>query len=565
MRLLFLPFFLSICGVFIAQKPILKLEVEPRSVEEGEMFSITVKSNIQGDIKIDYPSSFIEGYAVSSGMQQESDLNSGKVITLFYYVEEGMFRKSGTYTIGPAYIKSNGKTFKSNTVSVNVNKEPVSTAPEQMCAKKAQLPAFGLIVKNKNKVYQGEPVVVHAKVYSRFYPSHFDDYKAFEPNGILEKHQLSSNNRLVAEETKVQNTPFYTFDYDRTLIFPSVPGRQKIDPFKLILRRGFDGLPVVSSPGSIEVLPLPANKPKSFIGMVGNLEMSVECDKEKVKKNDVVHLTVTLKGAGNLHAIEHPIPQLPKGVTTYGDPKKTEDLIFSAKGAEGTVNFEYTLKVNRDGNLDFPSFEVAYFDPKTEKYKILSQEIGSISGEESVNAHAVDKGETKVLSASEESENKTNENELWRSPYVWLGLLSVLAIGGVVGLVGRPKPKNETVSTSSERTSYSAKTTLETTKIDEKFSTYAANNEYDKALSELEKAIKNVLSTKSGIPEHEIVGSHIKRLVDEHFSGQISGEEVYQKLQLAQTFKYSWEINETERVSVYNELLSVYLRLNKTT
>ncbi len=551
----------SFCGIF-AQKPIVKLEIEPRTVQEGEMFSITVKTNIQGDIKIDYPSAFIEGYAVSSGMQQESDYNTGKIITLFYYAEEGMIRKAGNYTIGPAYIKSGGKTFKSNTVSVQVTKEPAVTAPQEMCAKKAQLPAFGLIVKNKNKVYQGEPVILHAKIYSRFYPSHFDDYKGFEVKGILEKHPLSGGGKLVAEETMVQNTPFYTFDYDRTLIFPTVPGRQKIDPFKLILRRGFDGLPVVSSPGNIEVLPLPSGKPNSFIGLVGNLQMKVELDKEKVKKNDIVHLKITLNGAGNMHAIDNPVLPLPKGVTTYGDPKKTEDLFFSANGAEGTVTYEYTLKIAKEGDLNFPPLEVSYFDPKLEKYKTLSGEIGSLTGDQIVRSHEVEKGETKVLNNSEKGDEKTPEKEIWRSPYVWLGVLSMIAIATFVGFIGKPRKKRITIAPIADKTNKKQATKNQHLEAANQSQTAANSGDYNTAIQHLEQAIKCLVAEKSGIPVFQISGSNLKKLIDQHYHSTVSGDKIHGLLQQAQSAKYSWELETPVNLEeIYSDLREEYRRM----
>jgi hypothetical protein len=551
----------SICGIF-AQKPIVKLEIDPRTVQEGEMFSITLKTNIQGEIKIDYPSAFIEGYAVSSGMQQESDYNTGKIITLFYYAEEGMIRKAGNYTIGPAYVKVGGKTFKSNTVSVQVTKEPAVTAPQEMCAKKAQLPAFGLIVKNKNKVYQGEPVILHAKIYSRFYPSHFDDYKGFEVKGILEKHNLSGGGKLVAEETMVQNTPFYTFDYDRTLIFPTVPGRQKIDPFKLILRRGFDGLPVVSSPGNIEVLPLPSGKPNSFIGLVGNLQMKVELDKGKVKKNDIVHLKITLNGSGNIHAIDHPILPLPKGVTTYGDPKKTEDLFFSQNGAEGTVTFEYTLKIAKEGDLNFPPLEVSYFDPKSEKYKTLSGEIGSLTGDQIVLSHEVEKGETKVLNNTDPVEEKTPEKEIWRSPYIWLGVLSMIAIATFVGFIGKPRKRNEDTLQISKKSDIQQTNFPQHQNAALQSKTAASSGDFDTAIQHLEQAIKNVVAEKSGIPVFQISGNNLKKLIDQHCHTMVSGDKIHSLLQQAQSAKYSWESESPVNLEkIYIDLSAEYQKI----
>jgi hypothetical protein len=104
----------------------------------------------------------------------------------------------------------------------------------------------------------------------------------------------------------VKGIEFYSIEYDRSLVFPNRSGKLQIDPFKLILKRGFEGMPIVSSGASVEVLPLPSNAPSSFIGMVGKLSMTQKLSQTEVKKGDVVKLHLTLEGTGNLHNILTP-------------------------------------------------------------------------------------------------------------------------------------------------------------------------------------------------------------------------------------------------------------------
>mgnify|MGYP006866425982 CR=1 FL=1 len=115
--------FISIVIQLIGQKPIVKLEIEPKSVQVGDEIVVTVKTNIQGEIDIDFPSAFVNGYAVMNGMEQEMDYNTGRVISLYYYSQNGVLKKEGSYTFGPAYVKSGSKIYKSNTVEVVVQKE----------------------------------------------------------------------------------------------------------------------------------------------------------------------------------------------------------------------------------------------------------------------------------------------------------------------------------------------------------------------------------------------------------------------------------------------------------
>lgn len=442
----------GIVSCVFAQKAVVKLEVDPKITQSGEAITVTVKSNIQGEIDIDLPSAFINGYSVMNGMEQETDYNTGRVITYFYYSQEGIIKKDGNYTFGPAYIKSGSKTYKSNTVSVTIRKEPIVNSSGEITGRQMRQAAFGIIERNKSKLYEGEPLILNAKIYSRFYPTHFEDYQAYMPEGALEKQSLSSNNRLVAERVKIKGIDMYSINYDRSLVFPNKPGKLQVDPYKLILKRGFEGMPVISTGSVIEILSLPKNQPKSFIGMVGKLKMTQSLSNTDVKKGDIVKLNVILEGTGNIHNVNNPKINLPKGITLYGDPKVKEDYSFTAAGAEGKIEYEYTIQINKEGSFDLPPLLVSYFDPKIEKYVTLKEELGVLNGQE-IKQVAKNQGKTKLISENlSESSHKVSTGNPWlKSPLTWVSVFSILAFVAVVGFIKKPKAKTENVTTSTPK------------------------------------------------------------------------------------------------------------------
>ena len=104
-RLLLFNFLLT-STVLLAQDPEVTLSIDPVSADVGEIITITIKSNMQGDVEIDnLPSSFVQGYDVMSGMEQEMDVNTGKVITFYHVSQTGAIGVKGNYTIGPAFVK----------------------------------------------------------------------------------------------------------------------------------------------------------------------------------------------------------------------------------------------------------------------------------------------------------------------------------------------------------------------------------------------------------------------------------------------------------------------------
>ncbi len=430
-----------------SQKAVVKLEIEPKTTQVGEEIVVTVKTNVQGEIDIDFPSAFVNGYAVMNGMEQEMDYNSGRVISYYYYSQNGVLKKEGSYTFGPAYVKTGKKIYKSNTVEVTVQKEAFINSTGEISAKQLKQPAFGVIEVSKKKVFEGEPLIINAKVYARFYPTHIEDYQSYNANGILDKHELSSNSRLVAQQERIKNVELYGITYDRSLVFPTGSGKIQIDPFKLILKRGFEGAPIVSTGTMVEVMPLPKNQPKSFIGMVGKLNMDCQLNKKEIKKGDVFSVNMTLEGCGNLHNLEYPKIKLPKGLTLYGDPKHTEKFSFTSNGAEGKIDLEYTIQVNKEGSFTIPPIEVSYFDIKSKKYVTLKSDEVILDGNEVQLSASNSKGKTTVIAEKQTNIEANNDNSksILHSPFVWVSLSSLLLIAGFIGFASRTK-KSPTIA-----------------------------------------------------------------------------------------------------------------------
>ena len=51
-----------------SQKPLVQLTVEPKTANVGDVITISVKSNVHGDIEVDLPQAFTQGYDIMNGM-----------------------------------------------------------------------------------------------------------------------------------------------------------------------------------------------------------------------------------------------------------------------------------------------------------------------------------------------------------------------------------------------------------------------------------------------------------------------------------------------------------------
>jgi hypothetical protein len=436
-----------------AQRPTIILDVEPKDALPGDVLTITVKANIQGNIQVDYPPGFTHGYNIMNGMEQEVDYNTGKIITFFYMSQSGAISKPGTYKFGPAQIKRAGRVYKSNTVTVNIRKENQSNGNgDQLSARQLKQPAFGIIEKSKSSIYEGEPVVLNAKIFARFNPTHLEDYQSYVPSGIIDKHDLPGSSRIMVDEERMRKTTFYTFEYDKKVIFPSGSGKVTIQPFKLILRRSMDALPISSTPTTIEVKALPKGAPTTFIGGVGQFSISGKFDKTSSKQGDVVKYTLTITGNGNLHNIEAPKLTLPNSMILYGDPVVKEDVSFGVHGAEGNITYEYNIQLIGHGNLVFPQIRLAYFNPELEKYIELSEPSVSLSVEKNpsfkYNPSLVQekrKGHTTpdLYPIREQITSQSKTDDFFMSTWFWTGVGSPLVFAFLLGIWFRRDEEKE--------------------------------------------------------------------------------------------------------------------------
>ncbi|MEN9401007.1 MAG: hypothetical protein RL632_2110 [Bacteroidota bacterium] len=437
----------------VAQKPLVQLTVEPKTANVGDVITISVKSNIHGDIEVDLPQSFTQGYDIMNGMEQETDYNTGRTVTYYFYSHTGTMEKEGTFTFGPAYVKKGNKVYRSNTVSVTIKKEaPEVQSDVQLTPRQLREPAFGIITQSAKSIYEGEPLVLSAKIYTRFNATHLENYRPFAMDGVIDKHDIGNSSRILLEEARIRGNNYFTFDYDKKVVFPTGSGKQKIDPFKLILHSAFDAVSITSSGASVEVKPLPAGAPSSFTGGVGTFTITREVSDTRLRQGDVFTMKVTISGTGNLQNIGEPELDLPDGFSPYGDPVMTEDLTYSFKGAEGSITFEFNIQVNRSGDLTFPKTAFAYFDPKKEKYIETATEPMLLKIQANPNFSALPNAENPMSSTldtwspmREEFKGHSSNALDFGSPLYWGLLGSPLFLGLIFGLWMRRKQENEQV------------------------------------------------------------------------------------------------------------------------
>lgn len=360
------------------QKPYIDLQIEPSTAEVGQQVVIVLRTNSEGDLEFELPDEFIESGGVQSGMSSSINYinNKAQVEKYSYQKIAGHFEKAGKYKVGPAKLRSSSGELVSNSFVINVI-QPINMISEDP-GKNLNEPIFGIIQQSAREIYEGESVLLEAKVYAQVDIIQIDRFKNVEFNGPSETQLLHTSSDVDRDSERIKGRNLLTFKAGKTIVFPERTGIFEISPFEMTIfctdvRSMYPArINLKSNESSVRVKPLPDGAPASFIGAVGNFSISSKGKAQVIEQGKVFELEVEISGIGNTHNIEVPQLNLPKGLVIYGDPTQETKVNFTSRGAEGSKTVTYYIQVNRGTNVEIPAIEIAYFDPNQELYKTQS-------------------------------------------------------------------------------------------------------------------------------------------------------------------------------------------------
>jgi hypothetical protein len=248
---------------------------------------------------------------------------------------------------------------------------------------------FVRVLLNKRNVYREEPLIATIKIYSKMSISNLQNVKFPEFNGFF-KQEIETPPLRQLQKENINGEIYGTGVLKKYILFPQKTGEITIDPFEVDCivqkrvssqsRSFFDDffggyqnvkMPLASKPVTITVKPLPSGQPANFTGGVGDFRLEASLDKNEVKTNEAVNLTVKVSGSGNLKVLDLPEIKFPPDLETY-DPKINSDINVSEKGAVGFKEYEYPVVPRHAGEYRIPSIQFTYFDLSAGKYKTLN-------------------------------------------------------------------------------------------------------------------------------------------------------------------------------------------------
>ena len=293
--------------------------------------------------------------------------------------------KKGRLKISQASIEIDNEIYKSLPIEVLITdsvKQPSDAVTQYYNDDDIELRA--LI--SKGSPFLNEPITVVYKLYYKA-PINISDARETE----TPKFKDFWSQTIKIPQLKVQREVYKGQNYNvvewrKVVLYPQRVGELEISPLSLNLvldvptdKRDFFGNVIYDQTSQlistgmrrINVKNLPTQgKPDSFSGAVGEFEFDVILNKNSLRATESFQAELKVKGSGNLKLFDLPNILVPNSMELF-DPEREELISTNLSGMSGSISKIFTIIPRFQGNFPIEEVEFSYFNPETEKYKIL--------------------------------------------------------------------------------------------------------------------------------------------------------------------------------------------------
>ncbi len=344
----------------------------------------------------------------SSSVQIVNGHASSSSSTTYTYILAS--RKSGRMTIGPATVRVDGKTLRSNAVTFNAqaNAGGGGSAPQgrsqgssggdgysdgvqQAGSAVTQRDLFIDVVPSRTRVREQEAVLLTYRIHARVGVGLSNTSLSQKPDfkGIISQEIPLPGNQIQTSIEHRNGAAYRTGTILQYLIFPQKSGVLTIpsitfDCAVIQQDRSMDLADLFFNGGgtigvqvkrtvpvlrlNVEALPQP--RPANFSGAVGKFSIEGKMLSQNVRTNDVATYRITLNGLGNLKLVSAPKVNFPADFDTY-DAKTTDNTKVTKNGLNGQLVFDYTFVPRNVGDYTIPATEFVFFDTEAGEYRTV--------------------------------------------------------------------------------------------------------------------------------------------------------------------------------------------------
>lgn len=355
-------------------------------------------------------------------------------------------KKAGKIKMGSALVTINGKIYKTEPFDIFVEgrKEP------QAQAKITDEVQLRLQPKLK-KVYQNQPTVVVLRAYAKNidYFQKLTDVKLPQEEGVKFYPISKTSNEIEQNDGKLTLSQVLGV----YLVFSSKGGNVEIPEISAKVSNAGKTETLNTKKLNLKIENLPP-APSSFKNAVGDFKLRTKVlDEHRLfQLNQPVHISVRLRGVGNLSEIQ--LPQI-KETPNYKvfPPKITKDFRPSHDGLRGEVTADYIIIPKKTGDIQVDLEPFSFFNPKKEIYEELPTKSLSfqVSNEPQSNGNEpdntidkmIDNTASRMLDMVQTPTTKAPKQPVKsRLPY-WLGALFLSMMVCIVAYILWRKSKNK--------------------------------------------------------------------------------------------------------------------------
>lgn len=378
------------------------LSATPKELRVGETFALQVKANVSegslenltfADLK-KYPELDIISHQTSRPMQVSFGFGSGvKVQSSLSHRYTLRALAAGTFEFSPAVAQVDGKTYRSNPLTIVVRPSDQAatsgaatpaTAPElgkELSGARYDPRAFLRTVVEQKEVYVGEQVDVAVYLYANVGVAgrSVNPTKAAMDGFWVHEEQITSFEGPIVQ---VNGVRFRAYLLQKSIAFPQRTGELTIGAPKVEFDLGTtslfdapDRVERVGVPVPIKVKPLPTPGPPD--AFVGKYSVRARLDRSSVKTGNAVTLRLEATGVGNIQDLRIELPPI-AGVRAL-QPVIRDEQRFDGKALGGTRSWEWILIPEVPGRHTVASIRLNYFDPEGEQYGSASTEALAFS------------------------------------------------------------------------------------------------------------------------------------------------------------------------------------------
>lgn len=386
---------------------------DAKQVVVGGTFTITFTlQNADGDAF--QPPDFT-GVRVISGPSQSyrSTFINGRSSTSvgFSYTLQAI--KMGSIKIGPASIRTDAKTLRTDPITIQVVKarSPVTGTNE------GQEPDIFIRAEvDTARAYIGQQVVIRYKIYTQINIENYNILAESSYDGCYSQ-VLDAYREPVVKEV-IGGVEYSTKVLRKVAVFPQQSGKIEFEP--LVVRIGIPDRTkrrsffssfslktrnLSSDKVSLRIRSAYDGAPQSFSGAVGHFQSVFQLSNTKITTDDALTLRLQLVGNGDIKTIRPPKLKLPPGFDQY-DPKTIDEKMINGNDSiRGVKTIEYMITSADAGQYQLMP-EFTYFDPRTDSY-IMHRDTFSVRIEEGINP------------IRSNGDNRLSQSEVQLSPIIY--------------------------------------------------------------------------------------------------------------------------------------------------